>query len=398
MKPTESNDDAQLPVAERIAYLIAGFLRGTLTEAEHDELDAWVVASDDNTRLFEELTDEAYLEAGIDQHRRLDREGALQKIKEDIGLRPARRPWHRSLGPYLVAATLLAAVVSLYLFTKETPGEPTPPVAQHRPPATSAGHDQAVLTLASGRTIILDGNDSGVLAREGGIQVTKGADGALVYQGTATGPQFHTVSIPRGGHYKLVLADGSHVWLNAESSLRFPASFSGNSREVELWGEGYFDVAKNAARPFRVQIQTPTGTGGQVEVLGTQFNINAYEGAVRTTLIEGSVRVEKGSGRVVLKPGEQAIGGPQLTVVRADLQKEVAWKEGLFRFRDASIQEIAAQITRWYDVEVEYRGAIPYHFNATLRRDEPLSSLLATLEATQRVRFSREGKKLIIEP
>lgn len=402
MKPKESKDDAQLPVAERIAYLIAGFLRGSLTEAEHDELDAWVVASDENMRLFEELTDEANLEAAMDWHRRLDQGKALNRIKEEVGLRPAKKPLVRSFWPLLIAAaTILIAVISIYLFTIKNADKEDSRLARSNAPGTvRPGHDQAVLTLANGRTIILDSTGSGLLASEGGVQVAKGAGSELVYEGQGGSLQYHTVSIPRGGQYKLVLSDGTRVWLNAESSLRFPAGFAPDSREVELRGEGYFEVAKNKERPFRVKSWTPSGEEQLVEVLGTVFNIHAYPdpAGTRTTLVEGSVRVVKGGERVVLRPGEQARGEKNLEVVKVDLRKEVAWKEGLFLFRDASIREIGDQITRWYDVEVEYRGDIPYHFNATIERSTPLSSLLEVLQATKRVHFTLAGKKLIIEP
>jgi ferric-dicitrate binding protein FerR (iron transport regulator) len=401
MKPTESKGDAQLPVAERIAYLIAGFLRGSLTEAEHDELDAWVVASDENTRLFEELTDEANLEAALDWHRRLDREKALRNIKEATGLR-SKNTIVRPFWPLLLAAaTILVAVISIYLFSLKDAGTSEVGLAPSEAPGTvRPGRNQAVLTLSSGRTIILDSSGSGLLASEGGVRVNKRGGGELVYEGGGASLNYHSVSIPRGGQYKLVLSDGTRVWLNAESSLRFPASFTPGNREVELRGEGYFEVAKDAKSPFRVKSWTPSGGEQVVEVLGTVFNIQAYgdPSGTRTTLIEGSVRVVKGSESLVLRPGEQARGEKDFRVVKADLPREVAWKEGLFRFRDANIKEIGEEITRWYDVEVEYRGRIPYHFNATIERSEPLSRVLEALQATKRVRFTLEGKKLIIEP
>lgn len=398
MKPKASPGEPQLPLAERMAYLIAGFLRGTLTEAEHDELDAWIVESDENLRLFEELTDEENLQTAIAGRKRLEKERALPKPMEPVGVTQSRQPLLRSLFPYLIAAALML-VAGLYFFA----GRDADPVHSGQALNTQEGagrsaHHQAVLTLAGGRTIILDAAGSGLLINEGGVQVAKGAGGELVYTGQGAPAQYHTLSIPRGCQYRLVLSDGTRVWLNAESSLRFPAGFASGNRVVELRGEGYFEVAKEQERPFRVKSRTPAGEEQVVEVLGTEFTINGYDAPLKTTLVEGSVRVEGAGRRVVLRPGEQAVAGKELKVVKADLQKEVAWKEGLFVFRDATIQEIAGQITRWYDVEVEYRGSVPYHFNATIEREAPLSRLLTVLEATRRVHFTLDGKKLIIGP
>jgi len=402
MKPNQPNGNKQLPVAERIAYLIAGFLGNTLTKVEHDELDAWVVAKEENTRLFEELTDEANIEAGIDWHKQLDQQKALSKIKEGLGLRQKSKPFLRSLWPYLVAASLIIAVVSIYLFKLKNPKVDTPAQAQtNNKEVIKPGRDQAVLILSNGRTIILDSSGTGLLATEGEITVKKGSGGEIIYDGNDKQTRYNLVSTPRGGQYKLVLADGTIVWLNAESSLNFPAGFAADKREVELKGEGYFEVAKNDKKSFRVKVLTDTGEEeSSVEVLGTHFNINSYgdEGMVKTTLLEGSVSVNRQGKEVILKPGQQAQIKNGIKVIAAEVEKEVAWKDGLFVFRDASIQTIGAQIARWYDVELEYKGNIAYHFNATIDRKEPLRNLLKLLEDTKRVHFKIDGKKLIIEP
>ncbi|GAA4339810.1 FecR family protein [Flaviaesturariibacter amylovorans] len=384
--------DKDLPVAERIAYLIAGFLRGTLTTSEHNELDAWVVASEENTRLFEQLTDESTIEAGLRWQERLNEDAALEKVKGRIAPKPTRPLWL-----FALAACVLLFGIGLFLFTR-TASAPSP-VALSGTPGTP-GRDQAVLTLAGGRTIILDAAANGTVASEGGIDVNKGAAGELLYQGTTAETLWHTVSIPRGGQYRLQLSDGSRIWVNAQSKLRFPASFADGERTVELEGEAYFEVAKDARRPFLVAVRVGAGTIQTVEVLGTHFNINGYgdEGGVRTTLLEGSVRVREGPHSVVLKPGEEASGEGNLKVRAGDPVAATAWKDGLFRFRGASIQTIAAQLGRWYDLEVEVRGDIPDHFTATIDRKEPLQDLLKVLEDTRQVRFRLEGNKLIITP
>ena len=388
--------DNDLPVAERIAYLIAGFLRGTLTDAEHNELDAWVVASEENTRLFEHLTDEATIAEGLRWKEHLNEEATLQSIKARI--RSPRKSRFRLLLPLSIAACVLLAALSIFFFTRTAPE--TPPVAQNNG-GVQPGKDQAVLTLAGGRTIILDSAGSGMLANEGGVAIAKEPTGGIRYAGAGGTDLYQTLSIPRGGQYRLTLGDGTRVWLNAETSLRFPASFAAENRTVELQGEAYFEVAKDAGRPFRVAVRTRFGTPETVEVLGTHFNINGYvdDSSIRTTLLEGSVRVRHGPSSVVLKPGQAARGSSSggLQVEEGDLSA-TAWKDGLFRFRSATIQTIAAQLSRWYDIEVEIRGAIPDHFNATIDRKEPLQDLLQVLEETHRVRFTLEGKKLIITP
>jgi transmembrane sensor len=407
MKHGYTNGEDPLPVAERIAYLIAGFLRNSLTEEEHDELDDWVVASDENTRLFEELTDPDNLEAMLEWRRHVDQQKTLNQIKENIGLRRPGKSFLHSLWPMTIAvACLLAVAAGAYFWIIREKDNDKAAVQNSEVQNAKPGTDKAVLTLASGRTIILDSGGAGLLANEGNISIKKGQEGELIYDGTDTEMKYNIVSTPRGGQYKIVLGDGTRVWLNAESSLKFPAGFSLQHREVEIRGEGYFEVAKNAERPFKVKIVTPWGDGGLVEVLGTHFNINSYgdEAMVKTTLLEGSVRVtlrqaQDNNHSVVLQPGQQVqSNGNNLKIVAADTGKETAWKEGKFVFSDATIQNIAGQIARWYDVEVEYSGKIPYHFNATIDRDEPLENVLTALEATKNVQFTLEGKKLIIRP
>lgn len=401
MKHNDLNEGDQLPAAERIAYLIAGYLANTLTEAEHDELDDWVVASEENTKFFEELTDEDNIEAGIRWHQNLERQKALQKIKEDLGLRRAERPFFRSFWPYLVAACLLLSVAGIYLLKTAVPKKITPALVKNNGVnAIHPGQDQAVLTLANGRTIILDSTGTGLLATEGSVHVSKQRGGEILYSGNDKNRNYNIVSTPRGGQYKLVLGDGTRVWLNAESSLKFPAGFAPHHRDVELQGEAYFEVAKNPAQPFKVTIKSPSGNGGTVEVLGTHFNINSYgeEATVKTTLLEGSVQVEREGKRVVLKPGQQAQSGIGINVIMVNPEEAVAWKNGLFLFRDAPIYAIGAQISRWYNLDVEYRGSIPYHFNAAIDRKEPLAQLLNLLAGTKQVHFSVENKKLIISP
>lgn len=264
------------------------------------------------------------------------------------------------------------------------------------------GSNKAILTLANGSQIVLDSAANGKLAQQGNTEVTKFANGELVYKGTgnlANEVLYNTMSTPRGGQYRLILPDGSRVWLNAASSIRYPTTFIGKERTVEITGEAYFEVVKNAAMPFKV-----TANGMEVAVLGTHFNINAYndEPSVKTTLLEGSVKVSKGSSHTIIKPGQQTqlnSSGVIKVIQNADVAEAVAWKDGRFEFKDADLKTIMRQVMRWYDVDVEYQGndALERYFTADISRNKTLSGLLKILKLSD-VDFKLEGKKLTVTP
>jgi ferric-dicitrate binding protein FerR (iron transport regulator) len=398
-----NSHDESLQKAERIAYLIAGHIQGSLTEVEQEELDAWIVESDENLELFERLIDEDNIEMGLQQHQQIERqkESALAGLKKEIGFKSKRRNI-RKIWPYLVAAAVVLIVASILIFFGKRPTiEKEKPIAykpQNRD--IKAGTDKAVLTMSDGRTIILGSSGKGILAKEGSISIKKGVAGEIIYDGKGKEMKYNIVSTPRGGQYKLTLGDGTKVWLNAESSIKFPAGFAANQRDVELRGEAYFEVAKIPASPFKVKIITPTGEGGTVKVLGTHFNINSYgdEGLIKTTLLEGSVLVESNGNSKIIKPGEQAVCANNITIIKADVNEVVSWKDGKFLFRNETVQSIGEQIKRWYDLEVEYQGDISQHFNLEVSRQISLSELLDGLAGTGQIKFQLEGKKLIIKP
>lgn len=274
-------------------------------------------------------------------------------------------------------------------------------VSQHHDLAP--GRNKAILTLSSGEKISLSDAKNGIIAKENQGIIQKAADGSIVYQGnsSAGGSQqlvYNTITTPRGGQWPVVLPDGSRVMLNAASSLRYPVAFTNNERVVELTGEAYFEVAHNAAKPFRV-----VSNGQTVEVLGTHFNINAYsdEPAIITTLLEGSVKVRKEDAIVTIRPGEEAVWADharQFKVDQADLDAAVAWKNGLFQFNHTSIESIMRQASRWYDVEISYKENIPHlTFSGNLPRSVNASRLLEILSITG-VHFNIEGKKIIVTP
>lgn len=274
------------------------------------------------------------------------------------------------------------------------------------------GTNNAILTLDNGTRIVLDSVADGTLAQQGGIKVLK-MNRQIAYDKTENAdlqaePRYNTITTARGNQYMVVLADGSKVWLNAASSIRFPFYFTGNERRVEITGEAYFEVAKDATRPFRVEFNNQSGEKGEIEVLGTHFNVNAYpdEEDIKTTLLEGSVKVSKGKERVLIVPGEQAsfsnnssLGTKGITLKKdIVLSQVVAWKDGFFVFNNSDIRMIMRQVARWYDVEVIFDGNMPSEgFTGKVSRNVPLSNFLKMLELND-VHVKTEGRKIIITP
>ncbi|HEU4606521.1 MAG TPA: FecR domain-containing protein [Chitinophagaceae bacterium] len=262
------------------------------------------------------------------------------------------------------------------------------------------GGDKAVLTLADGSRVVLDSAANGALTRQGNVTVIK-LNGQLAYNkggASQTEVLYNTISTPRGGQYQLVLADGSKVWLNAASSLRFPTAFTGKERRVELKGEGYFEVAHDETRPFHVDVNDM-----DVQVLGTHFNINSYsdEDAVRTTLLEGAVKVSRGGKEQLLRPGQQAViaeGSSEIALEKnQDMDRVISWKNGLFDFENDPLPVVMRQLSRWYDVEVKYMSAIPGgHYTGAIRRQANLSEVLKMLELAGGVHFVIEGREIAV--
>jgi len=263
------------------------------------------------------------------------------------------------------------------------------------------GGDRAVLTLSDGTTILLDSAGNGILAQQGNTNIVKKNDGQLVYNSVDGQPDeivYNTLQTPRGGQYKLTLPDGTKVWLNAASSLKYPVVFVGNERRVEISGEAYFEVTKDAAKPFKVHLNNM-----EVEVLGTHFNINGYtdEDDVKTTLVEGKVKVMAANASKVLTPGQQAqlkATGNIEVANDVNIEEVVAWKDGNFQFENSDIKTVMRQLARWYDVEVSYKGAINKHFVGSISRNVKLSQVLSMLQQTGEVKFKIEGKNLIVMP
>jgi len=258
----------------------------------------------------------------------------------------------------------------------------------------------ALLRLSDGREIAVGKAGMGEIARDGGSAIVKRDSGTLVYEGPAggqvgaAGNTENSLTTDKGGMFQVVLPDGSRVWLNSNSTLRYPSVFGKDSRVVELEGEGYFEVSKDAARPFHLKSR-----GVDVEVLGTAFDVMAYgdEREMRTTLVEGEVRVVVGGGKVVLQPGEQVSGDSALQVVRPNMEEVLAWRKGEFRFKKEGIESIMRQLQRWYDVTVTYSGSIsPAPFSGVMTRKQDPQELLDGLEISGDVHFSVRGKEITV--
>jgi transmembrane sensor len=268
-----------------------------------------------------------------------------------------------------------------------------PPVSSH-----------AIVTLSNGETIILDSARNGSLVKQGNVNLQKLADGELIYHQVAPGESqevtYNTITVPRGSQVvSLTLADGSKVWINAASSMRYPTSFFGNERIVEITGEAYFEVSHNAKMPFKVKKGDV-----EIQVLGTQFNVNAYddENNMRITLVSGSVKVKSENQSATIKPGDQAeISEPGKIALNqnVDVEEVIAWKNGLFVFNNTDLELIMRQIGRWYDVEVRYAGAPPKgkHYSGFVPRLVNVSRVLHMLESAGGVEFTIDGKKIMVE-
>lgn len=278
------------------------------------------------------------------------------------------------------------------------------------------GGNKATLTLADGSKISLTDATNGIIAKQAGINITKTRNGELIYTATAKNTDnakysFNTIETPRGGQYQINLPDGTKVWLNAESSLKYPTTFNAAERIVQLKGEAYFEVAKLANKkgvrvPFKVNSDIGAGRNQQVEVLGTHFNINAYanEPNNKTTLLEGSVKVSNLSTLAsnILKPGQQSViaSSSNFVLVRnVDAEDAITWKDGFFSFNDENLQTIMNKISRWYNVDIDYRGAkMDKLFGGRISRFNSVNEVLETLQATGDVHFKIEERRILVMP
>ena len=302
-----------------------------------------------------------------------------------------------------VAASIIFAVAfgSYFLFLKKDHLQNTATQRVALKDVTAPKGSKAMIQLANGNTVLLNSINSGTLASQGNIKVLKEANGEIVYSGEETEVSYNTLVNPRGSNVvNITLQDGSKVWLNSESSIKYPTAFSGKERKVELAGEAYFEVAHNAAMPFKVNVAGKE----EVEVLGTHFNINSYsdEPAVKTTLLEGSVKVSKGLSSILIKPGEQAAVSDKDNNIAVkkdvDIDEVIAWKNEKFIFQDLDLKSIMRQVEKWYDVDITYTGHIPdKQYVGVISRNVNITQILKMLETASSIKFDIEGRKVIVK-
>ena len=392
---------------QRLKYLLRLFANDNATKEEMKEMVVLLREHDDGET------------ATVDWERIWD------KVHETtIGTTPVRKiKWL-----HIAAAAVVVLIgTGAYFFNQPAKQGLGPQLATTQVPGMKEdvlpGGNKAILTLANGQQIILDNTANGVVAQQGNANVVKLDNGQLAYTGTGTKTDeiiYNTLGTPRGGQYRLMLPDGSKVWLNAVSSIRYPTAFTGKERIVEITGEAYFEVVKDNSKPFKVlvnkeknlltsenkfpSLREGPGVGSnhmEITVLGTHFNVNAYndEPIIKTTLLEGSIKAKGNNQSVLIKAGEQtqlANNGTLKVIHDANLDEAVAWRNGLFEFQDTDLQSILRQVMRWYDVDVDYQGNIPErYFTAIISRDKTLTGVLEILKLSD-IDYKLEGKKLVI--
>lgn len=387
---------------EYIAGLLLRSFETTLTESERLQLDEWLSQDDAHLSLYNELlTDDGALFTTLGQVQ-ADREAGLshqlyQRVRVAAGLNRSRNIYFLQKWKWVAASVLLALSIGLFfLISPRNTSSPDGPVAAtlELPP----GREGAILTLADGSQVVLDSLKNGRIASQAGASPTL-TDGQVTYDAngiTGSTVNYNILTTPRGRKFKLTLPDHTQVWLNSASSIRYPTVFSGRMREVEITGEAYFEVAKNTSLPFRVK----ANNRAVIEVLGTHFNVNAYdnEKVLSTTLLEGKIKVNN----TLVRPGQQtqidihANTGVKL-IDNADIEKVMAWKNDLFNFEGASLEEAMRQLERWYDIDVKYEKSIPFRkLTGKMTKDIPLTDLLIILKELG-VQARLEGRTLIVE-
>ncbi len=399
-----------LAYSQRIHLLADKWLEGSITAEEKKEFIDWYDRFDDAELVL------APEHAPVIRELETQMLAAIRNRIADDASRTAKRPqgsvFHIKRWKLAAAAVVAAMVIGggVVLVAHNTVKQPAIAVHLASPPSPGdipPGSNKALLTLANGSTIALDSAHEGSLARQGNTQLLKTGDGTLRYKTLAgkerTAVTYNLLSTPMGGQYKLDLPDGSKVWLNAASSIRYPTAFTGPAREVEVTGEAYFEIAKNPAMPFRVHAVNHLGDANpmKIDVLGTHFNVNAYadETSIRTTLLEGGIRVTKGKSTGLMKPGQQTTlerDGLFRWVPDADVDQAVAWKNGVFEFDDEELPAIMRQIGRWYNIDVVYQGPVPTdHFTGSVSRSTSLSGVLKILKLSD-IQISVLNNKIIV--
>lgn len=375
---------------KRLQELEEKWLNNTITPEEAREYAEWYNQHQD---------DAVHIPASFAKNETVHGQRMLKQIRHRTGMEPAVISIRRRAARWVAAAAVLVLIATgAYLLTRQ-PSPSTVAVKQPLINDKEPGRQGAILTLSDGREVVLDSLEDGQVATQGATQVLmKGGNLAYNTSSANTTMVAHNIiTTPTARTFQLVLPDGTKVWLNAASTFRFPVAFTGKERMVEVTGEAYFEVAHDASRPFTVK-----ANDAAVRVLGTHFNIMAYEDEkeIKTTLLEGAVQFTRASKSVTLKPGQQSgagSNGPQKPR-EVEVDEVVAWKNGYFDFRGASLEVIMRQVARWYDVDVTYEGKDRGElFFAEIPRKSRMSDVLKALELTGKVRFHLKESVLTVQ-
>ena len=381
---------------ERFNDLLHKYTTRTCNWEEYQELFSYL-RKEENKELLFQFMNEKYI---MDEPGSFKTDEEWDAVYENmvIDLHKSRKsfPWAR----FMVAAVLVILGATAILWSDDPrPVEQVSKVHVFKNDI-APGTNKALLTLADGSVIGLNNDDNKIISKNGDTFITKAQDGQLVYEAHAAAnnltDQFNVLTTPRGGQYAVLLPDGSKVWLNAASSLKYPTAFNGDSRNVTLTGEAYFEIAKDKAHPFIVRTED-----AEVRVLGTHFNIKAYaeENKNETTLLEGAIQFSRSNRQYLLKPGQQVNYRPGTSrekIVTPDLESIMAWRNGVFVFDDTEIDEIMRTIKRWYNVDVIYKGAKPeLSFTGVIPRTTNISKVLRILESAGDIVFDVDGNKII---
>ncbi len=386
-----------------IAQLILKYFRDELSPVEMEQLEHWLSESPQNRIFFEGLDEEEDIIRLMEIEENDDKNATAQKLLIEIQNRIAEqdavsgstviRPYS-TRNNWWYAAAAITLITAAFFWMRQTTSEQTEEIfVSQTGNNVLPGSDRAILTLSNGQQVELREDGSQVI-NDGDLAISNN-NGELVYAGSDQ-TVYNTMTTPRGGQYRITLADGSKVWLNAASSITFPTRFDSSIREVSVTGEVYFDVEEDKKKPFVVK--TPAG---RLEVLGTEFNVNSYEDETyeTTTLIEGRVRLTKATEKIELKPGEQSRISEQsgkIAVAEVNVDDVIGWRDNLFVFNKADIPTIMRQLSRWYDLDIEYKGTLPTKpYNGKIPRELSLGKVLSALKLAG-VHLEMYDKTLII--
>ncbi|UPK68057.1 FecR family protein [Chitinophaga filiformis] len=378
----------------RIRDLMIKYSTARITTAEQQELNQWL-ENPEHRAAFERRTNEENI---LDAFKKLERGEQLQPAaferlnKRLLVSRSTRQIWRLA-----VAAAVISVTATAIIFYQRRLDVEKLPSSKVQPLLAPGGY-RAYVVLDDGSRLDLEKSGTGTIGAQGGTELIKQGEGRLDYkQGTSNEKRImiNTVVTPAGGQYHIVLSDGTGVWLNAASSIRFPTAFNGQDRHVRITGEAYFEVANDPAKPFMVDFGN-----SQIQVLGTRFNINFYQEFEKAsaTLMQGAVKVSSPAGATILQPGQQAEIGGTISVTPADTAQVMAWKVGYFEYKHADLRHVMADISRWYNLEVKYEGAVPdKQLSARISRMKNADDLLELLKMSG-VNLKVENKTITVLP